>query len=197
MSTNICTNRSGYETVDFKSVFEMLNIELTRLNESLKLICAGGYVLQLNGYRGTADVDAFFQSNAIIESAIRKVGDVFGINKPDELWLNSSISKMNPEPPDKFCELVHQFSNLTVKAVDIIYLIGMKLTSARGQDLKDVADIIKNTKGLQPFDLLRKLVEMDFAIDISILFDAYGEAFGIIWLEEFYKEHESELRKFF
>ena len=183
--------------IDFESVFRMLNDELTILQESLAIICAGGYVLQLNGYRGTADVDAFFNNSATIENIIRKVGDAFGINKPDELWLNNSISNMCPQPPKKFCKLVHQFSNLTVMAVDIIYLAGMKLTSARGQDLKDVAEIIKITKELDPFDFYRRLEEMNFLIDVSILFDVFGDAFGMDWLEKFYKAHEKELRELF
>ena len=183
--------------IDFMPVFKMLNDELTGQNESLSLVCAGGYVLQLNGYRGTADVDAFFNSNAVIEKIIRKVGDIFGINKPDELWLNNSLSNMNPEPPSKYCKLIHQFPNLTVLAVDLLYLVGMKLTSARGQDMKDVVEIIRNNKDLEPFELSKKLTEMGFAIDISILLDAYGEARGMEWLEQFYKEHEHKLSELF
>ena len=175
----------------------MLNDELLRINESLKLICAGGFVLQLNGYRGTADIDAFYKSNAAIENAIRKVGDVLGINKPDELWLNNSISNMNQVPQDRYCEIVHDFPNLVVMAVEIDYLIGMKLFSARGQDLKDVADILRNNADLQPFDLLEKLVDMSFEIDISIILDVFESARGMAWLDAFYRKNEAELRKYF
>ena len=104
---------------------------------------------------------------------------------------------MNQEPPGKHCKLVHQFSNLTVLAVDLLYLVGMKLTSARGQDMMDVAEIIKNNKDLEPFELSKKLTEMGFVIDISILLDAYGEARGMEWLEQFYKEHEHKLSELF
>ena len=184
-------------TIDYVPVFKMLNDELNKINESLELICAGGYVMQLNGFRGTADIDAFYKSNAVIESIIRRVGDEFGINKPDESWLNNSISNMNPEPPDIYCELVHQLSNLTVKAVEMTYLIGMKLVSARGQDLIDLADIIRGYKDLQPFELLSKLAGMKFDIDISILLDAFEGARGMDWLDKFYRENEAELRRFF
>ena len=190
-------NNNNSYTTDFEPAFKMLNDELSKINESLELICAGGYVMQLNGYRGTADVVAFYKSNIVIESIIRKVGDEFGINKPDELWLNNSISNMNPEPPDIYCEVVHQLSNLTVKAVEMTYLIGMKFVSARGQDLIDLADILKGSKDLQPFELLSKLVEMEFDIDISILLDAFEGARGMDWLDTFYRENEAELRKFF
>ena len=190
MNIKIFSNSENGISIDFTSVFVMLNDELKRHNESLKLICAGGYVLQLHGYRGTVDVDAFFSSNTTIDNIIRKIGEIFDINKPDELWLNNSLSHMNPEPPGKYCNLVHQFSNLTVMAVDLLYLVGMKLTSARGQDMKDVAEIIRNTEELQPFELSKKLMEMGFVIDISLLLDAYGEALGMEWLEQFYNENE-------
>ena len=197
MNPKIFINNGNSISIDFALVFKTLNDELARHNESLSLICAGGYVLQLNGYRSTSDVDAFFNSNPVIDNIIRKTGDTFGINKPEELWLNNSLSSMNPEPPGKYCKLIHQFSNLTVLAVDLLYLAGMKLTSARGQDLKDVAEIIRNTKELQPFELLNKLTEMRFIIDISILLDTYGEAFGMEWLEKFYNENEHDLGELF
>ena len=197
MNTLIQTNSKGYPSVDFEPAFKLLNDELIAINESLVLICAGGYAMQLYGYRGTADIDAFYTSNAGIEAAIRKVGDAFGINKPDELWLNHSISSLNPEPPERYCEMVHAFSNLTVKAVEIHYLIGMKLVSARGQDLRDLAAILKSRKEMQPFGLLSRLAEMGFAIDISILLDAFEGAYGMEWLDAFYIENETELRKYF
>ena len=197
MNNNIFVNTEDSISIDFFAVFKMLNDELAKHNLSFSLICAGGYVLQLNGYRGTIDVDAFFSSNSVIDNIIREVGDIFGINKPDELWLNNSLSNMNPEPPGKYCKIIHQFSNLTVLAVDLLYLVGMKLTSARGQDIKDVAEIIKITKELQLFELSRKLTEMGFQIDISILLDAYGEALGMEWLEQFYNENEHKLSGLF
>ena len=188
---------SNGNAIDFEAVFRRLNDELAQKDESLELVCAGGYVMQLNGFRGTADIDAFYKSNVTVESIIRKVGDEFGINRHGEIWLNNSISKMNPEPPDMYSEVVHQFSNLTVKAVGLTYLFGMKLTSARGQDLKDLADIVGNCKDLQPFELLSELVEMEFTIDISILLDAFEGARGMEWLEAFYRENEAELRKYY
>jgi len=190
-------NNYSDNKIDFEPVFMMLNDELNCINESLELICAGGYVMQLNGYRGTADIDAFYKSDVTIESIIQKVGDKFGINPPDELWLNNSISNMNPEPPEEYCEVVHQFSNLTIKAVGMTYLIGMKLVSARGQDLIDLADIVRNCKDLQPFELLSRLVEMKFDIDISVLLDAFEGARGMDWLDTFYRENEAELRNYF
>ena len=121
--------------IDFEPVFKLLNDELLKINQSLELICAGGYVMQLHGYRATVDVDAFYESNEKINEIIRKVGDAFGINQPDELWLNNSISNKNPTPPVTHCEIRHQFSCLVVKTVDISYLTGMKLESGREQEI--------------------------------------------------------------
>ena len=195
MQRLIRANNDG--KIDFKPVFEMLNDELSRINESLELVCAGGYVMQRHGFRATVDVDAFYRSNAEIEAAIRKVGDAFGINHVDELWLNNSISNMNPAPPDAYCELAHQFSNLVVKAVDIDYLIGMKLVSIREQDLKDVAAILKRDNNEKPLELMSKLTGMGFDIDISILLDVFEAAYGMDWLDEFYRKNETELQKYF
>ena len=183
--------------IDFEPVFKLMNEELSQVGQTLLLICAGGYVLQLNGYRGTLDVDAFYESSNTIEAIIRKVGDTFGINKPDELWLNNSIANMNPKPSDEQCELVYQFSNLIVKAVSITYLIGMKLVSGREQDLMDVGDILQKTKNEKPFELLSELLGMRFDIDISGLLDAYEKAHGMDWLDEFYIINQDDLRKYF
>ena len=132
-----------------------------------------------------------------VEAIIRKVGDTFGINRPDELWLNNSIANMNPRPPDAHCEPVHQFSNLVVKAVSIAYLTGMKLASGREQDLIDVGDILKKTGNEKPFELLSELIGMGFSIDISGLLDAYEKAHGMDWLDEFYVNNQDDLRKHF
>ena len=183
--------------IDFEPVFEQMNEELSQARQTLELICAGDYVMQLNGYRGTLDVDAFYESNKTIETIIRKVGDTFGINKPDEPWLNNSIAKMNPKPSDEYCELVYKFSNLVVKAVRITYLMGMKLASGREQDLLDVGDILKENKNEKPFELLSELLGMRFTIDISGLLDAYEKAHGMDWLDEFYVKNQDDLRKHF
>ena len=183
-------------TIDFEPVFERLNEELSKRRQSLELVCAGGYVMQRHGYRATVDVDAFYKSDAAIEAVIKKTGDEFGINKADEVWLNNSISNMNPQPPDEYCAVIYSFSNLIVKEVGIIYLVGMKLTSARGQDLKDVADILKREKE-QPLELFSKLADMGFDIDISTLLDAFEGAYGMDWLEEFYMKNEVGLSKYF
>ena len=115
------TNTSSDGTIDFKPVFEYLNKELQKIEQTLNLVCAGGYVMQLHGYRASADVDAFYVSNAELDEIIHHVGEVFDINKPDELWLNNSIANKNPKPPDEYIKPVYEFSNLTINAVDIIY----------------------------------------------------------------------------
>ena len=197
MKISIRAGTGSDNPIEFELVFKLMNDELASINESLELVCAGGYVMQLNGYRGTADIDAFFTSNPAIDSIIRKVGDCFNINKPDELWLNNSISNMNPVPPDDYCKVIHNYSNLIVKVVDMVYMIGMKLTSARVQDIKDVAQIVRNNAELQPFDLLSELIDMGLSVDISVLLDAFEGARGMEWLDKFYRENESELREYF
>jgi len=185
---------SGNNLIDFEPAFKCLNKKLLNIGQSLKLICVGGYVMQLHGYRGTADIDAFFDSNPIIENAIRKVGDKFKINGPDELWLNNSVTSKNPLPPPKHQEMIYEFSNLIVMSVDITYLMGMKLYSGRTQDLQDVATIIKNNSDKQPLKLFSNLVDIGFTLDISIVLDVFEQAYGIAWLEQFYLDNESLIK---
>jgi len=191
------TNNNSNERHLFTAAFRMLNDELSKIGETMVLTCAGGYVLQINGYRATADVDAFYKSNAAIDDAIQNVGDALGINKPDELWLNNSIANMNPEPPDEYCETAYSFSNLVVKAVNIDYMVGMKLVSARGQDIIDLADIFRRRDDLHPLSLLSILTGMGFEIDISVLLNAFESARGMEWLGEYFKNNEAELRRLY
>jgi hypothetical protein len=153
--------------------------------------------MQLHGYRGTVDVDAFYESNTLIDDIIKKVGDELNINRRDELWLNNSIANMNPTPSQEHCEIAYEFPNLLVKAVSIKYLIGMKLVSGREQDLIDVAAILKNENNEQPFELLTQLEIIGFSVDISDLLDAFGTAHGIEWLDNFYGNNETKLREYF
>ena len=183
--------------IDFEPVFIRLNEELNKCNTFMHIICAGGYVMQLHGHRGTMDIDAFFQSNAEIERIIEKVGDEFKINSPNELWLNNSISNMNPLPPIEHRELIYKFSNLTVEVVSVTYLIGMKLYSGRTEDLKDVAGILKSDDITGPFKLMKQLTVMGFHIDISDLLDTFGAAHGFDWLQQFYIDNQNELQKYF
>ena len=46
MNAEILKSSGNGISIDFTPVFDMLNDELAKHNESLRLICAGGYVLQ-------------------------------------------------------------------------------------------------------------------------------------------------------
>jgi len=197
MKVIVDTNDNIKNRINFDLVFERFNEELSKINQSLELICAGGYVMQLHGYKSTVDVDAFFRTNAKIDSIIRIIGDEFGINQPDELWLNNSIANLNIEPPPEHQELVHQLSHLTIKAVNIIYLIGMKLESSRNRDLADVVTILKSTNDIEPFRLMTNLENIGFNIDISAILETYGLAYGEDWLARFYADNEAKLHKLF
>jgi len=183
--------------IHFETAFAMLNDELAKVGEMLMLICVGGYVMQLHGLRATVGVDAFFTSNLVVNNAIRKVGDKLGINRHDELWLNDSVASKNPTPPPERQELVHQFSNLTVNKVDMVYLMGMKLHSGREQDVQDVAAILAMDGNKAPLQLKSELTKMGFVVDVSVLLEAYGVAYGMDWLSEFYTDNELALQDIF
>ena len=77
------------------------------------------------------------------------------------------------------------------------YLIGMKLQSAREQDLKDVADVVRAVNDEQPLDLLSRLEDIGFRPDVSVLLDAFATAHGLGWLEVYYEAHQAELGSYF
>jgi len=191
MKESNLTNNNG--VIDFEPVFIRLNEELSAAGLSLIIVCAGGYAMQIHGYRGTADIDAFYKSNEKLDAIIQRVGDEFGINKPDELWLNNSISNLNPDPAEEFCETKHAYSALVVKAVSLNYLVGMKLESGREQDLIDVGTILKHDNNEKPFMLHSVLTDMGFKADISVILDTYEKAHGMDWLDAFYIGHQNEL----
>ena len=100
--------------MDKKVLFEAFNTELAKENINLEIICVGGFVLEYYNLRGTQDVDAFYQEGAKIRSIIEKVGDDFGVNEPEELWLNNNVANMNRVPSRSICEKAFSYSNLTV-----------------------------------------------------------------------------------
>jgi len=194
---NLLIQAGGNNEIDFKPVFEMLNDELAKIDKSLEIVCAGGYVMQLHGYAATMDVDAFYNSNAEIEAVIRKVGDAFQMNRPDEIWLNNSVMNLNRKPPASCYKPKYIFTHLTVNIVDLEYVLGMKLELARTKDIEHVSSFIKHNNYDKPFDLLSQLRDVGFRnIDVSVLFQAFGEAYGIEWLEKFYRDNESEIMKY-
>lgn len=178
--------------------FESLNGELAKEGLYLNLICVGGYVLEYHGLRSTQDVDAFYEENQRIRELIFKVGQELDLNTSEELWLNNSVANLNPLPPIEYCEVLYSFENLTVYVVSLDYVLGMKLTSARDQDLKDVGDIIKYKRLRSPFALYKKLRGLGFSsLDFAYILDGFRLAYGMDWLREFFEKHQEELRRYY
>lgn len=181
-----------------KTVFEALNQELSQENLSLTIICVGGYVLEYHGLRSTQDVDAFYGESHHINEIIARVGQKFNLNTHEELWLNNNVANMNQQPPLDLCETLYSFSHLTVLIAPIEYVLGMKMISAREQDLKDIGMIIKYQNARSPFETFDTLKKMNFStIDFSILLEGFSYAYGIDWLEEFFKDNQEQLQKYY
>ena len=177
-----------------QDVFEELNRKLSEENLDLTVICVGGFVLSHYGIRATLDIDAFYSRNHKIDVIIRDVGEKFGINTPEETWLNNSVENMNDQPPEKICDVLYDFSNLRILTPPLDYIAGMKLYSGRGQDLEDVASIIKKMRIADPEVLKEKLHDYGFSpVDESLLLEAFGIAYGMDWLESYYISHEEEI----
>lgn len=178
--------------------FELLNEELAKEGLNLALICVGGYVLEHYGFRTTQDIDAFYNESLKINEVIYRVGQQLGLNTSEELWINSSVANLNPRPPFEFCEVLHSFENLTVYIVLLDYLLGMKLTSAREQDLKDVGDIIKYKELQSPIALYKFLKKNGFkTLDFAYVLEGFNLAYGMEWLRGYFEKHQDELRRYY
>lgn len=173
-----------------KLYFEELNKELNKENLELILICAGGFTLEINGIRGTVDVDAFFDSKQKIEEIIYKVGEKYNLNMEGELWLNNSIANLNKWPPKEVIEGVYEFSNLVVDSVELEYLLGMKHESMRERDLLDIVEIIKKLNVEDPIPLYKYLKKHNFSIEKDDLVSYFAIAKG----EEWYREYRDKSR---
>lgn len=178
--------------------FELLNEELAKEGLNLTLICVGGYVLEQHGFRTTQDVDAFYKETSKIKEVIYRVGEQLGLNTSEELWLNNSVANLNPQPPFEFCEVLYSFDNLTVYTVSLDYLLGMKLMSAREQDLIDAGDIIKYRELQSPITLYKFLKKNGFkTVDFSYILEGFNLAYGMDWLRDFFEKNQEKLRRYY
>ena len=178
--------------------FELLNEELANEGLNLALICVGDFVLEQHGFRTTQDIDAFYIETPKIKEIIYRVGEQLGLNTSEELWLNNSVANLNPQPPFEFCKVLYSFETLTTYTVSLDYLLGMKLTSAREQDLKDVGDIIRYRELQSPIALYKFLKKNGFkTVDFAYILEGFSRAYGMDWLREYFEKHQEELRRYY
>jgi hypothetical protein len=178
--------------ISFDLAFELLNEKLKENNMNLELICVGGYVLQLHGYKYTMDVNAFYDSNAKLNQIIWQVGNELSLNMEGKPWLNNPDSNINRLPSKEYIESTKQFSNLTVNSVSLDYVVGMKLYSGGERDIDDVKGVIACAHK-DFFEHKKELIKMGFDIDMALLLDAYEKAYGMDWLIDFYKADADKL----
>lgn len=179
---------------DYNDLFVDLDERLAERGLYLRVVCAGGFVLQKYGIRVTNDIDAFFNSTPLIDSIIKEVGDKYGINPADESWLNNSIQNLNAAPMDICLERLFTGNALTVEMVPLEYVLGMKLESGREQDIIDVSQILAIKGFSDPKRVLDTLEGMGFGgIDNGTLLEAFGLAYGIDWLKDYLIEEETSI----
>ena len=82
--------------------------------------------------------------------------------------------------------------------VSLIYVLGMKLSSAREQDVIDMIRIIRHLKLNDPISVYEHLCSLNLHnLDISILLEAFNEARGDEWLQNYFVEHQEELLRYY
>ena len=179
--------------MDKKQLFAQLNEELEKAHITLEIICVGGYLLELNNIRGTQDIDAFYEDNATITQIIHDIGERNKANNDGEDWLNNSVANLNPTPPRHLCTTIFAYSNLTVLAPPLEYVIGMKMKSGRERDIADIGYILKELNAQSPNDIEKTVQEYGFDADMSLILSAFESAYGIQWVVQYLSEHASEL----
>lgn len=181
--------------MDAEKLFKDLNKELAKSDMTLDLVCVGGFVLEYHNMRGTKDIDAFYQESSDLIKCIENVGRANGISQSEERWLNNSVSNMNRKPPESVCREILSYSNLTVTIPSLMYILGMKLESARDHDIEDAGTIIKSENLDDVIEVFKALKDMSFQTDISLLLEAFEIAYGEEWLTNYLEEHLEDLRK--
>jgi hypothetical protein len=185
--------------MDYDRLFSRLNDKLSKHDISLVIIVVGGFLMQYYKLKATEDVDAFYNGNAVVEQLIKEVGDEFDANLPNESWLNNNVvnNAENRRPPLEICKDIYSFSNLTVKAPPLEYVLGLKLIANRDKDQADIGKIITYLDEEDAFALVDKLHEMKLDVDSSALLAGFGEAYGDDWLEEYFINNADKIRKYF
>ena len=180
--------------MDHKKLLELLNEKLREKGIRLTLICVGGFVMEFHGLRSTLDIDAFYTETPEIRQIIKDVGDAFGITSGDEPWLNHSVQNLNETPPAEICKEVYALSNLKILFPPLDYIAGMKIKSGRRQDVMDAAMIISFLHIVSPKAFLSNMQRYNLGdLDDAVLMDAFGMAYGMEWMENYYRENESQI----
>ncbi|MCD3389965.1 potassium transporter peripheral membrane component [Streptococcus equi subsp. zooepidemicus] len=180
--------------MDKKILFKALNTELAKENISLTLSVSVVLSLNITICEEHKMSTPFIKKGVNIRQMIKKVGDEFGVNEPDELWLNNSVANLNRIPPKTICETVFHYSNLIVLVPPLSYILGMKLESGRDRDRQDAGDIIKLANIRSPKKLINTLEEYGFQPDISMILEVFEIAYGMEWLANYMSEHPEEFR---
>ena len=171
-----------------KQVFDALNDELSKADYYLSIVCVGGFVLQLHELKATLDIDAFYEDSETIRSLVWNVGERFHLNQNNEAWLNCSVANLNDRPPESECSILYDYSNLRV----------MTASSAREQDLIDMVRIIQHLKLNDPISSYKHLCSLNLHnLDFSILLEAFNEAYGDEWMQNYFVEHQEELLRYY
>jgi len=111
-----------------------------------EMILVGGASVLINyQFRAASyDIDASYESPAIMKESINAVGDKFGLPNG---WVNDEFKNTASYTPKivQYSEYYRTFSNvLQIRTVRAEYLVAMKLVSGRQykKDLSDIAGII-------------------------------------------------------
>lgn len=153
------------------------------------------YMVRASEHAGS-DGDLWFRYlyKVIQDEETKLTNDDYGINEPNELWLNNNVANLNRIPPRSICEKVFSYSHLTILVPPLLYILGMKLESGRDRNRQDAGDIIRLVKIRSIEDVTNKFKAYGLQPDLSLILKAFEIAYGMEWLSEYLTEHPEELR---
>ena len=158
---------------DLDRLFDKLAVEYIKLGGSKKvdIYLVGGAAIVINfDYRmSTIDIDAMFNDNDILETAIQKVSLGDGLSSD---WLNKDFVKTpsySPRIVEKAKKHALYHDIISVYSLEPKYLIAMKLKSSRptGGDLDDIIKMI--------YELRYKRVEITYEQIIQAYKELYTD----------------------
>lgn len=121
-----------------KKLFDELNVELAKQNETAEIGLVGGAVMCLvfKAREATRDVDAIFEPAAIVRKLAARVGERHGLPRD---WLNDAAKGFIQGNFGR--QDVLNLTHLRIWAPEAKYMLAMKCISARW-DTSDREDVI-------------------------------------------------------
>lgn len=178
--------------VDYQKLFNRLDEALVEHQETLDIFVIGGFVLEYHGLKATQDIDAFYESNAVIDRIIQEIGERYHVGTIDEPWLNHDVSQV-ASMSNRTGQVIYQGQGLKVTLASLETVLIDKMQVARQKDCLDIAKIFK----VLGWRDLNKILSMLYYADSdpAVILESFALAYGEDALADYILEHP-EIRRY-